>query len=72
MLLQLDIEMSFATGATVIATIESLVRRLWSDLLDVQLPAQPFPQITFEEAMCKYGSDKPDIRLGMEVCVWRL
>lgn len=53
------------------SAIETLLRRLWSDLLDVQLPAQPFQEMTFEEAMSKYGSDKPDIRLGMEVRVWQ-
>lgn len=63
--------MSFATGSTVMSAIETLLRRLWSDLLDVHLPAQPFQEMTFEEAMSKYGSDKPDIRLGMEVRVWQ-
>ncbi|KAL1634325.1 aspartate--tRNA ligase msd1 [Neofusicoccum ribis] len=64
---QLDMEMSFATGKEVMKCIEDLVRRLWAELLGVQKLPQKFPRISYNDAMAKYGSDKPDIRLGMEI-----
>ncbi|EON62615.1 aspartyl-tRNA synthetase [Coniosporium apollinis CBS 100218] len=64
---QLDLEMSFAKGEDVMQTIEALLRRLWDEMLNVtNLPA-PFPRMTYEEAMSRYGSDKPDLRLGAEI-----
>ncbi|GME65917.1 Aspartyl/Asparaginyl-tRNA synthetase class IIb [Neofusicoccum parvum] len=64
---QLDMEMSFATGKDIMKCIEDLVRRLWAELLGVQTLPQKFPQMSYNDAMAKYGSDKPDIRLGMEI-----
>ncbi|OJD19907.1 aspartate-tRNA ligase [Emergomyces pasteurianus Ep9510] len=64
---QLDLEMSFATGEDVMAIIEAAVKRLWSSLMPEPLPAENFPRITYEHAMAKYGSDKPDVRIGMEI-----
>ncbi|KAI5290115.1 hypothetical protein KEM54_002410 [Ascosphaera aggregata] len=64
---QLDMEMSFATGEDVMQTMERTVKQVWSKAMPVPLPETPFPRITYEEAMSKYGSDKPDIRLGMEI-----
>ena len=58
----MDIERSFATGENVIVVIEALIRKLWKDLLNVELP-NPFPRMTYERAMSKYGSDKPDLRV---------
>jgi len=63
---QLDMEMSFATGEDVIFVIESLLRRLWKKMLSTDI-STPFPRMTYHEAMSKYGSDKPDLRLGMEM-----
>ncbi|MCJ1402187.1 hypothetical protein MMC11_005407 [Xylographa trunciseda] len=63
---QLDLEMSFASGEDVMACIESLVRRLWEDMLEIKLPS-PFLRMTYHQAMSKFGSDKPDIRLGMPI-----
>ncbi|KAI9825901.1 MAG: hypothetical protein M1832_000842 [Thelocarpon impressellum] len=63
---QLDLEMSFATGEDVMACIESLIRRLWKTLKDVDLP-QTIPRLSYGEAMTRYGSDKPDRRLGAEI-----
>ncbi|KZF26210.1 putative aspartyl-tRNA synthetase [Xylona heveae TC161] len=64
---QLDLEMAFATGEDVMGCIEQLLRRLWVDLLgDTNVP-EKFPRMPYHEAMSKYGSDKPDIRLGMEI-----
>ena len=61
---QLDLEMSFASRVEVTDCIESLIRRLWYEMLNVSLP-DPFPSITYEQAMSNFGSDKPDLRLGM-------
>ena len=59
--------MSFATGEDVMGVVESLVRSLWMTLLDSELGQSAFPRMPYEEAMSRYGSDKPDKRLGMEV-----
>lgn len=64
---QLDLEMAFATGKDVVNVVEGLVQRLWTALLNEALPASSFPHLSYEEAMSKYGSDKPDTRLGMEL-----
>ncbi|EER28483.1 aspartyl-tRNA synthetase, putative [Coccidioides posadasii C735 delta SOWgp] len=64
---QLDMEMSFARGEDVMSTIEQVIRKLWSTLMPEQLDASPFPRMTYNEAMSKYGSDKPDLRIGMEI-----
>lgn len=64
---QVDMEMAFATGEDVMKVIESVVIRLWRDLLrSADLP-QTFDRMTYEDAMSKYGSDKPDLRLGSEI-----
>ena len=63
---QLDIEMSFVTQDDIIALGEEIVSRLWSELAgyEVQLP---IPRITWTDAMNRYGSDKPDLRYGVEL-----
>jgi aspartyl-tRNA synthetase len=63
---QLDIEMSFATEEDVFELLESMFARVWKELLDVDL-ATPFPRLTYEEALTRYGSDRPDTRYGMEL-----
>ncbi|KAF2085146.1 aspartyl-tRNA synthetase [Saccharata proteae CBS 121410] len=63
---QLDLEMAFAAGEDVMNCIEGLIRRLWAELLHEDLQKE-FPRMKYHEAMAKYGSDKPDIRLGMEI-----
>ena len=62
--------MSFATSEDVINCVEGLIRRLWSALLDIELPPGPFPTLSYEDAMAAYGSDKPDVRLGMKVSLY--
>ena len=60
-------EMSFATGEDVMRTVEGVIRRLWSTLMKVSAPEGPFRRIPYQEAMARYGSDKPDTRYGMEI-----
>ncbi|MCP2253952.1 aspartyl-tRNA synthetase [Prauserella aidingensis] len=62
---QLDIEMSFVEQDDVIALGEKIVRQLWK-LIDVELP-ETFRRMSYAEAMAKYGSDKPDLRFGLEL-----
>ena len=63
---QLDIEMSFVDETIVTNTMESLVRSLFRDVMDTELP-DPFPRMTYAEAMARYGSDKPDLRIPLEL-----
>jgi len=63
---QLDIEMSFVGEEDVIELMEPLMVRLLSELRGVE-PTMPFPRMTHEEMMRRYGSDKPDLRYGMEL-----
>jgi aspartyl-tRNA synthetase len=63
---QLDIEMSFVTQDDVIGLAEEIVAALWSELAGYEIP-RPIPRITWHEAMDRYGSDKPDLRYGVEL-----
>jgi len=63
---QLDIEMSFVTQDDIIELGESIVAALWADLAGFEIP-RPIPRITWHEAMDRYGSDKPDLRYGVEL-----
>ena len=63
---QLDIEMSFVDEVIITGTMELLVRHVFKTVLDVKLP-DPFPRITYAEAMHRYGSDKPDLRIDLEL-----
>ena len=63
---QLDIEMSFVDQDDVIALGEAIVAALWSQLLGYEVPL-PMPRMTYDEAMRRYGSDKPDTRFGNEL-----
>ena len=63
---QIDVEMSFATPERIFAPMEALMSHLWKQVLDVDVPA-PFPRMTWDEAMRRYGSDKPDTRFGLEL-----
>lgn len=62
---QLDIEASFVEQEDVIAIAEDILREVWA-LIDVELPAS-IPHMTYDEAMARYGSDKPDLRFGLEL-----
>ena len=61
---QIDCEMAFVEQEDVLQTFEPLVRHLFKTVLDVEIDA--FPRMTYDEAMERYGSDKPDVRFGME------
>ncbi|MEE4186469.1 MAG: aspartate--tRNA ligase, partial [Gammaproteobacteria bacterium] len=63
---QLDVEMSFVDEAQVMGLMEDMVRELFSTAIGVQLPAA-FPQMTWAEAMQRFGSDKPDLRIPLEL-----
>lgn len=62
---QLDIEMAFVEEEDVMALNERLIRTLFRDVLAVELP-DPFPRMSYAEAMTRYGSDKPDLRIPLE------
>ncbi|MDR3311362.1 MAG: aspartate--tRNA ligase [Oscillospiraceae bacterium] len=62
---QIDVEMSFVTEEDVIALNERFLERVFREVLGEEL-ALPLPRITYREAMDKYGSDKPDLRFGLE------
>ncbi|MEO1201545.1 MAG: aspartate--tRNA ligase [Pseudomonadota bacterium] len=63
---QLDIEMSFVDEATVTSSMEDLVRHVFKASLDIDLPAE-FPRMSYAEAMQRFGSDKPDLRIDLEL-----
>jgi len=62
---QIDLEASFVEEDDIMAITESMVKSVFKDMLDVDLPA--FPRMTYEEAMRRYGSDKPDLRVPLEL-----
>jgi aspartyl-tRNA synthetase len=63
---QLDIELSFLDEEDIYALSEELIATLWREILDVELPGR-FDRMTYAEAMRHYGSDKPDLRLDLEL-----
>ncbi|HET7349619.1 MAG TPA: aspartate--tRNA ligase [Marmoricola sp.] len=62
---QLDIEMSFVEQDDVIALTEEILSAVWS-LIGYEVPT-PFPRLTYAEAMARFGTDKPDLRMGQEL-----
>ncbi|MCI9283506.1 MAG: aspartate--tRNA ligase [Lachnospiraceae bacterium] len=63
---QIDMEMSFVDVDDVLDVNERLMGKLFQELLGIEIP-QPIPRMTWQEAMDRYGSDKPDLRFGMEL-----
>ena len=63
---QLDVEMAFAEREDVLAVLEQAVRAAF-EALDREPPAAPFPRLTWNEAMTRFGSDKPDLRFELEI-----
>lgn len=64
---QIDLEMSFVEQDDVIAVNEGFLQRVFKEVLNVDI-ALPLPRMTWQDAMDKYGSDKPDTRFGFEIC----
>ena len=63
---QLDIETSFMDEDQIMLLNEEMMRQLYKEILDVDLP-KPFPRMTYDEAMERYGSDRPDLRVPLEL-----
>jgi len=65
-LTQLDVEMAFPDREVLFALLERIVARIWLECRGVEL-ARPFPRLSWHEADLRYGSDKPDLRFGLEI-----
>ncbi|MBL8251633.1 MAG: aspartate--tRNA ligase, partial [Candidatus Competibacter sp.] len=63
---QLDIETSFMGEQAITDLMEAMIRRMFHEVLNVELP-DPFPRMPYETAMQRYGSDKPDLRIPLEL-----
>ncbi len=63
---QLDIEMSFVDEETIFALMEKMFAAVWKEALRQELPV-PFPRLTYDQCMEQFGTDKPDLRFGMEL-----
>jgi aspartyl-tRNA synthetase len=64
---QLDLEVSFPHGKEeILGLVEEMLRKVFSEVLSIALP-NPFPRLSHAEALARYGSDKPDLRFGMEI-----
>jgi len=64
---QIDCEMSFVEQNDVLVTFEGLAKYLFHEVKNVDF-AEPFPRLSYENAISYYGSDKPDLRFGMKIC----
>ncbi|KAJ3762893.1 hypothetical protein EV360DRAFT_92159 [Lentinula raphanica] len=53
-------------GSEVRVVVETIIKKIWSNIENVELPSH-FPVMTYDEAMCRFGSDKPDTRFGLEI-----
>ncbi len=63
---QLDMELSFTDEESVMGLVEPMVRQLFKEVVKVELP-DPFPRITYADAMARFGSDRPDLRIPLEL-----
>lgn len=63
---QIDVEMTFATEEGIYGLVEGLVERIWRETRGIEIET-PFPRMPYAEAVRRYGSDKPDLRFGMEI-----
>jgi aspartyl-tRNA synthetase len=62
---QLDVELDFCTQEDVLETMESAMRYVWANVMEVELP--PFPRLSHRDAIARYGLDKPDLRFELEL-----
>jgi aspartyl-tRNA synthetase len=65
-LTQLDVEMAFPDREYIFELIEKTFSAVWRECIDAELPV-PFPRMPYADAMLRYGSDKPDLRFGLEI-----
>jgi aspartyl-tRNA synthetase len=63
---QIDVEVSFIDREGIYTLFEGMLKKIWRDILDVDLPT-PFSRLAFRDAMNRYGVDKPDTRFGLEL-----
>jgi aspartyl-tRNA synthetase len=63
---QIDLEMSFVVEQDVQDVVEGVLAAVWKGVLDIDIP-RPFRRISYDEAMLRYGSDKPDLRIDLEL-----
>ncbi len=63
---QIDVEMSFIEQDNIIALTEQFIQLTWKEILGLDIP-ETFPRMSFHEAMSRFGSDKPDLRFGLEL-----
>jgi len=63
---QVDLEMSFVTRDDVITVAEDLIERLWAEIAGYRV-RRPIPRMTYADAMTRFGSDKPDLRFGLDL-----
>ena len=63
---QIDVEMTFATEEGIYALVEGLIADVWRDTRGIEVPT-PFPRMPHADAIRRFGSDKPDLRFGMEI-----
>jgi aspartyl-tRNA synthetase len=63
---QIDVEVSFIDREGIYALFEGMLKKVWKDILNVDLPT-PFPRLAFRDAMNRFGVDKPDTRFGLEL-----
>jgi aspartyl-tRNA synthetase len=63
---QIDVEMSFIDREDIFTLIEGLMKRTWKEILNIEIET-PFRRMTYDEAISRYGSDKPDLRYGMQI-----
>lgn len=64
---QIDCEMSFVERDDVLNTFEGMAKTLFRNVIGREMGDQPFPRMTYKDAMERYGNDKPDIRFGMQI-----
>ena len=64
---QLDLEMSFATQEDIFEVVEKILHGVFEEFSDWEITPFPFPRIPYEESMVKYGTDKPDLRIPLEI-----
>src|SRR5690606_33537893 len=64
---QLDLEMSFVEQEDVFAAVEPVMHGIFTEFSDAEVTPIPFPRLPYREAMLKYGTDKPDLRISIEI-----